>query len=97
MVCVRSPKTATCSPNTRPAAAASALVSYPSGCKLYDKTSWDHNMVIQAGWTFSNYPGYWYVYVRSPVSHTTDNKIWRFHAASNLSGSSSVGGWRNQR
>ena len=85
----------TCSPNTRPAAAAGQLVSYPNGCKLYDNTSYDHNQVVQGSWTFSNYPGYWYFYVRSPVSHAPDKSIFRFHNASDLSGSSSVGGWNS--
>jgi hypothetical protein len=67
--------------------------SYPNGCKLYDNTSYDHNQVVQASWTFSNYPGYWYFYVRSPVSHAPDKSIFRFDVASDLSGSSSVGGW----
>lgn len=82
-----------CSPQTRPAAAASELVSYANGCKLYDNTSYDHNMVVQASWTFSNYPGYWYFYVRSPVSDSPTKDIYRFDVASDLSGSSSVGGW----
>jgi hypothetical protein len=82
-----------CSPNTRPAAAANETVAYPNGCKLYDNTSYDHNQVVQASWKFSNYPGYWYFYVRSPVSHAPDKSIFRFHLASDLSGSSSVGGY----
>jgi len=82
-----------CSPNTPPAAAANETVSYPNGCKLYDNTSYDHNQVVQASWKFSNYPGYWYFYVRSPVSHAPDKSIFRFHLASDLSGSSSVGGY----
>lgn len=85
----------TCNPNTRPAAAAYALVSYPNGCKLYDNASYDHNQVVQASWNFSNYPGYWYFYARSPVSHDGNRAIYRFHNASDLSGSSSVGGWRS--
>jgi hypothetical protein len=84
----------TCSPNSRPAAAASVVVSYPKGCKLYDNHNLDHNEVVQGSWTFSNYPGFWYFYVRSPVAHAPDKATFRFHDASNLSGSSSVGGWQ---
>jgi hypothetical protein len=86
---------AECSPNTRPAATGGVLVSYPNGCKLYDATSYDHNMVIEGSWTFSNYPGYWYFYVRSPVAHATDKATFRFGQASALSGSSSVGGYNS--
>jgi hypothetical protein len=34
---------ATCAPNVQPAAAAWQMVSYPGGCRLYDRTSYDHN------------------------------------------------------
>jgi hypothetical protein len=82
-----------CGPNTRPAAAANVLVSYPNGCKTYDKTSYDHNQVVEASWTFSEHPGHWFFYVRSPVSHAPDKATFRFHDAWDLSGSSAVGGW----
>ena len=83
-----------CSPATQqPAAAAGQLVSWAKGCKLYDNASDDDNMVTEGSWTFSNYPGYWYFYCRSPVSHAPDKSLFRFHDASDLSGSSSVGGW----
>ncbi|MCW2539011.1 MAG: hypothetical protein JWN95_736 [Frankiales bacterium] len=82
-----------CGPNTRPVAAANALVSYPSGCRLSDKTSFDHNQIVEASWTFSDYPGYWYFFVRSPVSHSTDKVTYRFGLADSLPGNAALGGW----
>lgn len=74
-----------CSPNVRGAAAAEKLVSYPKGCKLYDKgKNYDHNMVVETAWELPQYSGYWYCYFRSPVAHAENKETYRFGKASDL-------------
>ncbi len=41
-----------------------------------DVSMWDHNVVTQFSWEVPGYPGYWYFYIRSPVSHTTRLGLW---------------------
>ncbi|SOD71047.1 hypothetical protein SAMN05892883_0646 [Jatrophihabitans sp. GAS493] len=82
-----------CGPNTRPAASASYLVSYPGGCNLYDNHNYDHNMVIETSWKLSGYEGYWWAYQRSPVMHAPDKAIYRFSTASALPGSYAAAGY----
>ncbi len=66
----------------------------PSGMELEDRRMRDHNYVVQISVEFSEWPGYWYFYVRSPVAHYDDddpNDIYRFMGADQLPGNP-VGG-----
>jgi hypothetical protein len=85
----------TCSPRVKGAAAAHQLVSYTRGCVLYDSRNYDHNMVVQASWSLSGYPGYWYFFVHSNVAHFDASGLYRFHYATDLMGGSVGGGWHS--
>jgi hypothetical protein len=54
----------------------------PNGYKSYDNHNWDHSQVHQWSWNYPGYSGYWYAYVKSICSHTTNKAIYRFDAAS---------------
>lgn len=83
-----------CSPQTVGAAAANQTVTYSKGCRLPpDYNNWDHNMAIESSRTLSQYPGTWWFFAKSPVSHTTDKVNWRFSTADILPGDSARGGW----
>jgi hypothetical protein len=53
----------------------------PNGYKARSGSQWDHNVVTEWSWSVPGYPGYWYFYSRSLVSHTTkpgNGAIYRF-------------------
>ncbi|WP_050787222.1 LGFP repeat-containing protein [Rhodococcus jostii] len=69
----------------------------PSGMELEDRRMRDHNYVVQISVEFSEWPGYWYFYVRSPVAHYDDddpNDIYRFMGADQLPGNPVGGDWK---
>lgn len=69
----------------------------PSGMVLEDRRMDDHNYVVQISVEFSEYPGYWYFYARSPVAHYDDddpNDIYRFQGPDKLPGNPNDAGWK---
>lgn len=50
----------------------------PKGCTLYDNASKHHESVIEVRWKLSGYPGYWFVYVKSPVAYSQDRTLYLF-------------------
>ncbi len=69
----------------------------PSAMVLEDRRMDDHNYVVQISVEFSEYPGYWYFYARSPVAHYDEddpNDIYRFQGPDKLPGNPNDAGWK---
>lgn len=77
--------------------------SWPKSRRAWfrDYHNWDHNTVVQYSWHIPNYSGvYWWVWVRSIVSHTTTRNtrtaIYRFDKVSWATQAPAAGGWRHE-
>lgn len=66
----------------------------PNGYKAYDNTMWDHTLVHQFSFKHAEYPGYWYLYVKSTCMHTNDKQIYRYYGVRQVPANSDGGGWR---
>jgi len=84
------------SPST-PVAGPETTISWrPNGYKAYDYTMWDHNVLTEFSWSVPGAPGYFWMYVRSPVSHTTRRgfgAIYRFGSYLKFPGDLERSGW----
>ncbi len=63
---------------------------------LEDRKMDDHNYAFQISAEFSEWPGYWYFWVRSPVAHYDEedpDDIYRFQGAGQLPGNPVGAGW----
>lgn len=58
------------SPTTAFAAPGTAVSWRPNGYKAYDQTMWDHNVITEFSWSVPGARGYFWMYARSPCSHT---------------------------
>jgi hypothetical protein len=65
---------------------AGALRQWTGGCTIYDNDSWDHESVIETQWRMVGYPGYWFIYIKSPVAHSNDKEIYLFTDHEDLPG-----------
>ena len=65
----------------------------PNGYKSLDNTNWDHTQVNEFAWNFPGWSGYWYSYVKSICTHSSDKAIYRFDSASSLPADYGGGGW----
>jgi hypothetical protein len=65
----------TCTPvlykNGASAPAGSRIQSPTPYCLLADRRNYDHNMAAQLTFFLPGQSGYWYIYARSPVAHTS--------------------------
>jgi hypothetical protein len=84
------------SPST-PVAGPSTSISWrPNGYKAYDNTMWDHNVLTEFSWSVPGTPGYFWMYVRSPSSHTTkrgSGASYRFGSYLKFPGDLERSGW----
>lgn len=66
----------------------------PNGYKSYDNKNWDHSQVHQWSFNAPGYEGYWYIYVKSTCTHTSDKSIYRFDAVDQVPANPDGAGWR---
>lgn len=69
----------------------------PSAMVLEDRHIDDHNYVAQISVEFSEFPGYWYFYARSPVAHYDEddtNDVYHFQGPDKLPGKPNDAGWK---
>ncbi|MGQ0837853.1 hypothetical protein [Actinokineospora sp.] len=67
----------------------------PNGYKSYDNTMWDHSQVHQWSWKTSGYSGYWYAYIKSICTRTSDKVTYRFYSVNQLPANAYGAGWRS--
>jgi hypothetical protein len=84
------------SPST-PVAGPETTISWrPNGYKAYDFNSWDHNVLTEFSWSVPGSPGYFWMYVRSPCSHTAvrgRGASYRFGSSLKFPGDLERSGW----
>ncbi|HEU5270405.1 MAG TPA: hypothetical protein VFU36_10830, partial [Jatrophihabitans sp.] len=82
---------------TTPVAGPETTISWrPNGYKAYDYNNWDHNVLTQFSWSVPNAPGYFWMSVRSPCSHTTQRgpgAFYRFGPYLKFPGDLERSGW----
>jgi hypothetical protein len=90
-----------CSPEWNRPHGPNITYAWPADRKIItrDDTAWDNNSVVEFSWTVPGYPGYWFMWVRSVVSHTTlrnsgGNSIYRFGPVNNETQAPHAEGWR---
>ncbi|MFL6163199.1 MAG: hypothetical protein ACJ74U_13330 [Jatrophihabitantaceae bacterium] len=84
------------SPSTPVVGPSTSVSWWPNGYKAYDYNNWDHNVLTEFSWSVPGAPGYFWMYVRSPVSHTTQRglgAIYRFGSSLKFPGDLERPGW----
>lgn len=64
-----------------------------------DDRNYDHNTAVEFSWTIPGYPGYWFMYVRSVISHTDNpmqgsSTVYRFDPVNYETQDPHKEGWR---
>lgn len=82
----------------------SGVISWPfpdQGYTAWDQQNFNHTCVIEATWSLPDYPGYWYVYAKSPIASSGNgrntppfNNYW-FSGISKLPADPFAGGYRS--
>jgi hypothetical protein len=84
------------SPSTAVAGPGTTISWRPNGYKAYDNRHWDHNVLTEVSWSVPGAPGYFWMYLRSPCSHTTvlgTRAAYRFGSSLKFPGDLKRAGW----